>query len=140
MISERLGPSNEEQIEYSVRVTSGKKIRFNVRDSIDPGYEGTAFTDVISINTSLHIQDEADSQLQEAITLASKAELLVPAPFQCKFSIVCQLTSVLPPLLQVPGTPTHHSLSWSLRYPLHQVAFCPLPWPKPVPLYHLSYL
>lgn len=60
MASERLGPSNEKQIEYSVKVTAGKKIRFNVRDSINPGYEGTAFTDLISISTSLHIQDEAD--------------------------------------------------------------------------------
>jgi hypothetical protein len=58
--SERLGPTNEEQIEYSVRVTAGKKIRFNVRDRVNPGYEGTAFTDVTTISESLPFQDEAD--------------------------------------------------------------------------------
>ena len=52
MDSERLGPTNEAQIEYSVTVTAGKKIRFNVRDSVNPGYEGSAFTDVIAISES----------------------------------------------------------------------------------------
>jgi hypothetical protein len=50
MDSERLGPTNEAQIEYSVKVTAGKKIRFNVRDSVNPGYEGSAFTDDIAIS------------------------------------------------------------------------------------------
>jgi hypothetical protein len=50
MDSERSGPTNEAQIEYSVRVTAGKKIRFNVRDGENPGSEGSAFTDVIAIS------------------------------------------------------------------------------------------
>jgi len=60
MGSERLGPTDQEQIEYSVQVTAGRKIRSNVRDSVNPGYEGTAFTDVITISESLTCQDEAD--------------------------------------------------------------------------------
>jgi len=76
--SERLGPTNQEHIEYSVQVTAGRKIRFNVRDSVNTGYEGTAFTDVITISQSrLHFHNlELIFQRQEAIIPVSKVVLL----------------------------------------------------------------
>jgi hypothetical protein len=94
--SEQLGPTNEEQIEYSVIVTAGKKIRFNVRDSVNLGYEGTAFTDVITISESLYRQDETEIQLREAIILVSKAVLLVPPLSLCKYS-QCMSADMRPP-------------------------------------------
>jgi hypothetical protein len=86
--SERLGPTNEKEIEYSVKVTAGKKIRFNVRDSVNPGYEGTAFSDVITISElePRLRRLRLTVQLQEAITLVSKALSLVQAPSLCKLS------------------------------------------------------
>jgi len=86
MGSERLGPTNQEQIEYSVKVTAGKKIRFNVRDSVNPGYEGTAFTDVITISQSrLHIHKLGlILQRQGAITPVFKVVLLVPLLSLCQ--------------------------------------------------------
>jgi hypothetical protein len=96
--SERLGPTNEEQTEYSVKVTAGKKIRFNVRDSVNPGYEGTAFTDVITISElkpRLH-RLRLTVQLQEAISHVSKAVLLVPPLSLCKLS-QCMSADIRPP-------------------------------------------
>jgi hypothetical protein len=49
MHSERLGPVDGTAIPYNVNVPSGRKIRFNVRDSINPGFDGSAFTDAIDI-------------------------------------------------------------------------------------------
>jgi hypothetical protein len=98
MASERLGPTNEEQIEYSVKVTAGRKIRFNVRDSVNPGYEGTAFTDVITISElkpRLH-RLRLTVQLQEAITLVSTAVLLVLQLSLCKLS-QCMSAYISPP-------------------------------------------
>jgi hypothetical protein len=98
MNSERLGPTNEEQIEYSVKVTAGKKIRFNVRDSINPGYEGTAFSEVITISELRpRLQRlRLTVQLQEAISHVSKAVLLVQAPPLCKLS-QCMSAYISPP-------------------------------------------
>jgi hypothetical protein len=48
--SERLGPADGTSIPYNVNVPAGKKIRINVRDSVDPGFDGSAFTDVLTID------------------------------------------------------------------------------------------
>jgi hypothetical protein len=59
-----------------------------VRDSANPGYEGTAFTDVITsseLRRRLH-RLRLTVQLQEAITLVSKAVSLVQALSLCKSS------------------------------------------------------
>ena len=47
--SQRLGPVDAPTVPYSVNVPAGKKIRFNVRDSVNPGFEGSAFTDALDI-------------------------------------------------------------------------------------------
>jgi hypothetical protein len=102
--SERLGPTNEEQIVYSVKVTAGRKIRFNVRDSLNPGYKGTAFTDVITISElkpRLH-RLRLTVQLQEAMTLVSKAVSLGQAP------PLCMLSQCMSPYIS-PSTPTRGS-------------------------------
>ena len=140
--SERLGPTNEEQIEYSVKVTAGRKIRFNVRDGINPGYEGTAFSDVITISESRpYLHDmRLKLQLQEAITLVSKALSLVQAPSLCKLS-QCMSAYISPSTAtRGSGTPTHHPLSLALRHHHRQVASCPLHWPRRAPLCHPSCL
>ena len=36
-------------VSYNVNVPTGKKIRFSVRDGVNPGYDGSAFTDAIDI-------------------------------------------------------------------------------------------
>jgi hypothetical protein len=133
--SERLGPTNEEQIEYSVKVTAGKKIRFNVRDSVNPGYEGTAFTDVITISESLYRQDETEIQLREAIILVSKAVLLVSPLSLCKYS-QC-MSADLSPLTTTGGSgnPDAPPPFLALRYPHRAVASCPLHWPRRAPLF-----
>jgi len=51
--SQRLGPVDAATIAYSVNVLAGKKIRFNVRDSVNPGFEGSAFTDALDIGEFL---------------------------------------------------------------------------------------
>jgi hypothetical protein len=110
--SERLGPTNQEQIECSVKVTAGKKIRFNVRDSVNPGYEGTAFTDVITISElrpRLH-RLRLTVQLQEAITHVSKAVSLVLQLSLCKSS-QCMSAYISPP------TPTRGSGSTDVPSP-----------------------
>ena len=47
--SEVLGPVDGNTTPYDVDVPAGKKIRFNVRDSVNPGFDGSAFTEVIEI-------------------------------------------------------------------------------------------
>jgi hypothetical protein len=47
--SESFGPVEGTTIPYNINVPAGRKIRFNVRDSINPGYGGSAFTDAIDI-------------------------------------------------------------------------------------------
>jgi hypothetical protein len=53
MDSERLGPVEATTIPYNVNVPAGRKIRFNVRDSVNPGFDGSAFTDAIDIGELL---------------------------------------------------------------------------------------
>lgn len=98
MNSERLGPTNEEHIEYSVKVTAGKKIRFNVRDSINPGYEGTAFSEVITISElSPRLRRlRLTVQLQEGISHVSKALSLGLQLSLCKSS-QCMSAYISPP-------------------------------------------
>jgi hypothetical protein len=47
--SQRLGPADGTYIAYDVNVPAGKKIRINVRDSVNPGFDGSALTDVLTI-------------------------------------------------------------------------------------------
>jgi len=44
-----LGPVNANTTPYNVNVPAGKKIRFNVRDSVNPAFDGSAFTEVSEI-------------------------------------------------------------------------------------------
>jgi hypothetical protein len=86
MDSERLGPSNEAQIKYSVRATAGKQIRFNVRDSVNPSCEGSAFTDVIAISELQPPQDETD-------TAASGGDKSCFAAFSSQLSLASSMAS-----------------------------------------------
>lgn len=61
--SEVLGPVTENTTPYNINVPAGKKIRFNVRDSVNPGFDGSAFTDVIEIGRLLQSSNHEVSDL-----------------------------------------------------------------------------
>lgn len=54
MVSDTIGPIDRTSTSYLVNVPSGQKIRFNVRDSANSAYEGSAFTDAIDIGKHKH--------------------------------------------------------------------------------------
>jgi len=58
-----LGPVDKTSTSYNVNVPAGKKIRFNVRDSVNPGFDGSAFTDVIEIGRFLQSSNHEVSDL-----------------------------------------------------------------------------
>jgi len=66
--SEVLGPVDGNTTPYDVDVPAGKKIRFNVRDSVNPGFDGSAFTDVVEIGKFAYLNHDMKANLSGAGT------------------------------------------------------------------------